>query len=116
MAWMLAKYDFQVVELEKMSLAEQFNLIGNSDALVTPHGAAMAHSLFMPKSSLIVEMFAPTYINPCMLQTMQLLSHRYHMVASYLNSGTKYAHGDDIEAAVLPVELAVSTWQSEQLK
>jgi hypothetical protein len=72
----LSPYGFKTIYMEDMSLKEQLTLMANAEVLITPHGAAMVHTLFMPPQSLILELFAPTYINPTMLPAINLLRHK----------------------------------------
>ena len=93
----IAPYRFETQLMEDLPLDEQIAMMSTADALITPHGAGMVHTLFMPPQSLVMELFAPTYINPCMLPTVDLLRHRYYMVPSYLNYPDQYL-SRDIEA------------------
>ncbi len=111
---MLESFDFKTVDLDQIPFVEQIKLLSHAEAVVTPHGAAMVHTLFMHERSLVIELFGSNYVNPCMMQTMLLLKHRYHMVPSYLNHGTVDELKDDIRAAVMPVQIAVNTWQADQ--
>ena len=92
---LLERYDFMTLRLEDLSLAEQLRHTCNAVALVGPHGAGMTHCGFMPTGSLVVELFPPSYINPCVLLNCKELRHRYYqMTSSCLYSG--YQHGFDI--------------------
>lgn len=79
---LLSKYNVESVAMSDLSLRQQVELAANTDCLIAPHGAGMSHALFMPHGSLIVEIFAHDYVNPCMIPTMALLGHRYQMLVS----------------------------------
>ena len=111
---MLESFDFKTVDLDQIPFVEQIKLLSHAEAVVTPHGAAMVHTLFMHERSLVIELFGLNYVNPCMMQTMLLLKHRYHMVPSYRNHGAVVEINDDIQASVTPVQIAVNTWQADQ--
>lgn len=50
----------------------------------------------MQEQSLVVEFFAPTYTNPCVLHHCDYLRHRYYQITSpCMYAG--YQHGMDIE-------------------
>lgn len=101
---LLQRYDFQRVEMEKLSLREQIQLASGADVIVGPHGAGMTHALFMKPESLIIELFAPTYINPCLMPIADHLGHRYHTIPSM---GMNYPHGNDIMANLPFIELTL---------
>jgi glycosyltransferase involved in cell wall biosynthesis len=102
----LSPYSFDTVYMEQMSLKEQIALMSKANVLITPHGAGMVHTLFMPPQSLILELFTPTYINPTMLPTIDLLKHRYFMIPSYLNAPL-YKSGGNIEAFLDVIEITL---------
>jgi hypothetical protein len=104
----LAPYGFKTIHAENMSLKEQIALMANATALITPHGAGMVHTLFMPPRSLILELFAPIYVNPAMLPAIDLLRHRYYMIPSYLNLEPPiYPSGRDIEAFIGVIDITL---------
>lgn len=93
---MLGEYGFNMLRLEEMPLSEQLAYSCNAEAIVAPHGAGLTHCGFMPENSLVIEFFAPTYVNPCMLLHCDYLKHRYYQVTSpCLYAG--YQHDMDIE-------------------
>jgi predicted O-methyltransferase YrrM len=105
---LLEEFGFETIYTEEMSLKEQILTMANAEALITPHGSGMVHTLFMPHGSLVIELFAPTYINPCMLSVIKHLRHRYYMVTSYLNKVPPvYDHGWDIEAYLNVIEITM---------
>jgi len=104
---LLSKYNFEMAVMEKMSLKEQIKLIASAEAIVAPHGAGMIHCLFMNPGSLIIELFAPGYVNPCMLNVIDVLNHRYQMVVSNFLGDRPYPHGHNIEAHLEVIDLAL---------
>ncbi|MBU6427415.1 MAG: DUF563 domain-containing protein [Cyanobacteria bacterium REEB65] len=95
---MLNDFNFEFVYTEFMTLKEQFQLMANTNCIVGSHGAGMFHTLLLPEASCIVELFSPTYINPCIASIVELLRHNYHMVTSP-HTGD-YPYGKDVEAPV----------------
>ena len=82
--------------MERMSLEEQIRMMAGADWLIGANGAGMFHSLMMPEASSIMELFAPTYVNPCMTSAIELLKHNYYMITSpHIGD---YEHGMDIHA------------------
>jgi hypothetical protein len=103
----IAPYGFKTVYMEQISLKEQIALMSRANVLITPHGAGMVHTLFMPPQSLVIELFAPTYINPTMLSAIKLLKHRYFIIPSYLNEPA-YKLGGNIEAFLQVIEITLN--------
>lgn len=103
---MLSKYGFEAVNMEDYSFTQQVALATNVEALVGPHGAGFVHSLFFKPQSLVIELFSPKYINPCMLGTMDFLQHRYFMIPSFIHVG-EYQHDQDIQAFIAAVEVTL---------
>ena len=102
----LQRFDFVTLRLEELSLAEQLAYTCNAGALLGPHGAGMAHCAFMPERSLVVELFAPSYINTCILLPCRLLDHRYYQVTSHCLYGG-YPHDMDIQAHLEIIEMTL---------
>ncbi|OGU10232.1 MAG: hypothetical protein A2075_21505 [Geobacteraceae bacterium GWC2_58_44] len=104
---LLERFGFITLRLEDLPLSEQLAYTCNAAALVGPHGAGMTHCTFMPESSLVLEFFAPTYINPCIILACGLLKHRYYQLTSTcLHHG--YPLGQDIEAPLPLTELTLT--------
>jgi len=102
----LRRYDFITIRPEELTLAEQLAYTCNAGALVGPHGAGMTHCAFMPERSLVIEFFAPTYINPCVLLPCTLLGHRYYQITSLCLHGG-YPHDQDIEVPMQMLEMTL---------
>jgi hypothetical protein len=89
---LIKSYGFERIVMEHLSLPEQICLMSNADALVTPHGSGMVHSLFMKPGSLVIELFSNQYVNPCMLPVMDHLHHRYYMFSNHWLSPAQNGH------------------------
>jgi len=103
---LLEAYGFVTLHLEKLPFAEQLSYLCNCSALVGPHGAGMTHLSFMPEGSLVVEHFAPSYVNPCLLPACRRLGHRYVQVTSSATYDG-YPYGLDIEANLNILEITL---------
>jgi GT2 family glycosyltransferase len=79
---LLNQYDFHRVVMERYSLKDQIAIAAGANCLIAPHGAGMAHCLFMLPHSTVIELFPSTYINPCMLPVVERLNFRYYMIPS----------------------------------
>jgi len=102
----LHRYDFVSLRLEELTLSEQLSHTCNARTLLGPHGAGMAHCAFMPERSLVIELFPPTYVNPCILLPCQDLGHRYFQVTSPCHYDG-YRHGTDIVAHLQILEMTL---------
>ncbi|GEM_PF-2831735 len=101
---MLENFGFQTVIMENLPLHGQISLAARAGCLIGPHGAGMTHSFFMPRASLVLELFPQQYVNPCILPVADLLGHRYFM---YPSANFKDDGKNDIEALVYAVELTL---------
>jgi capsular polysaccharide biosynthesis protein len=104
---LLERFGFRTLYPEQLSLEEQLAHTCNASALIGPHGAGMTHCSFMPEASLVLELFAPSYVNPCVLPACRALKHRYFQVTSFCPH-TGYRHGQDIEAMLPIVEMTLT--------
>jgi capsular polysaccharide biosynthesis protein len=95
---LLRRYNFATVLMEQLSLRDQIVAACGATCILGPHGAGMVHSLFMAEESLVVELFSPTYINPCLLPIIEHLRHRYFIIPSDMHGN--YAYGEDIQANI----------------
>jgi capsular polysaccharide biosynthesis protein len=80
---------FTVVAPETLSFAEQARLFAGAEAVVAPHGAALANAVFCRPGTRIVELFAPGYVNVCYwaLANQVGLDYRY-LLARGVADGT----------------------------
>jgi len=105
---LLNRYNFKQIVMEDYPLKEQIRIASEADCVIAPHGAGMVHTLFMQPESLVLELFSPMYINPCMFPVIDYLKHRYYMILS--NSSYcigEYPHQFDIEANIPMIELTL---------
>lgn len=57
----MAGHLVNAVALEQLSMKQQLDLVSQTDILIGMHGAALTHTLFLPKHAAMFEMF-PSYI------------------------------------------------------
>lgn len=85
--------------MERYPLAEQIRRVSGAEVVIGPHGAGMALTMFMPPRSTVIELFPPTYVNPCMTATARQLRQRFHMLVSSIHVPySPYPNGTDIVA------------------
>ena len=61
----LAHLNPTVIELEKLTVAQQIGLFSGAKWIIAPHGAGLTNILFAPKDCRIIELFGSTRINDC---------------------------------------------------
>ena len=61
----LTPLGFKKVTLSGRSVMEQCQLFSSAEFIVAPHGAGLTNLLFCREGTRVLELFSPTYINPC---------------------------------------------------
>src|SRR5690606_9715770 len=105
---LLARYEFERVYMEDLSVAEQIELATQAAVIAGPHGAGMLHTLFMEPGGTVFEFFPPTCINYATTVPCKLLGHRYTPIVSEVLDGT-YEHGQAVKVPVDVLELVLET-------
>jgi capsular polysaccharide biosynthesis protein len=54
-----------VIELEKLTVAEQIGLFAGAKQIIAPHGAGLTNLIFAPRDCRIIELFGASRINDC---------------------------------------------------
>lgn len=73
----LTRMGFEVAVLEKLSVAQQVRLFHEAAVVIGPHGAGMSNLVFCQAQTLVIEMFAPEYVNAVYGQLAGLCELRY---------------------------------------
>ena len=73
----LSQYPFEVIELDKKSVAEQGDLFADARMVVGPHGAGLTNLVFCREGTAVIEFMPNTYFNPCFEVLAGLRSLRY---------------------------------------
>jgi capsular polysaccharide biosynthesis protein len=73
---LLRREGFEVVQPERLTLAEQAQLFSGAAVVVAPHGAGNANVLFS-EGAILIEFFEPGYVNGCFYSLSQALGHPY---------------------------------------
>jgi capsular polysaccharide biosynthesis protein len=73
---LLRREGFEIVQPERLTLAEQAELFSEAAVVVAPHGAGNTNVLFSEGATLI-EFFEPSYVNGCYYTLSQSLGHSY---------------------------------------
>ncbi len=74
---LLCSLGFETVELENLALADQARLFESADIIVAPHGAGLTNIVFCREGTVVIDLFAPNYVNPCYWVVSQACGLRY---------------------------------------
>lgn len=95
----LAQFGFKKVILTGMSVKEQRDLFHSAEFIVAPHGAGLTNIVFCRKGTGVLEIFPPTYVNPCYWELSDNLGLDYY-----------YFLGEGICPSPPPVDINVESW------
>jgi capsular polysaccharide biosynthesis protein len=70
---------FEIVHAEKLPFEEQVHLFADASVIVAPHGGGLTNVLFAT-NALVIELFAPEYVNRCYYRLCNHLGHEYWYV------------------------------------
>jgi Glycosyltransferase 61 len=91
----IQKYDFDIVDMATLPVADQLRTATAATMIAGPHGAQFVHAQFMPVASTVIECFSPIHVNPSILQICRVLKHSYHQIVARTHLTSSYAHGRD---------------------
>lgn len=103
----IGKYDFEIVDMAILPVADQLRAMRDAKIISGPHGAQFVHAQFMPMGSTVVECFSPMHVNPSILQICRALKHSYHQVVSRSHQIDPYAYGRDCQVDCEHLELVL---------
>lgn len=69
--------DFERLEPGQVSAADQIRLFSEAAVVVGPHGAGLSNLVFCAPGTQVLELFAPTYVNPCFWGISDAVGLRY---------------------------------------
>jgi capsular polysaccharide biosynthesis protein len=107
----LAPYDFDVIDMATLSVAEQIVTVRGATTIAGPHGSQFVHAQFMPPASTVIECFSPIYVNPSILQICRVLGHSYHQVVARSQLIAPYQHGRDCVVECEHLSLVVDSFE-----
>jgi tetratricopeptide (TPR) repeat protein len=76
----LQKYDFEVVNLESMSVREQAKLLSQAEVVISPHGSGLSNLVFCQKGTKVIEILSPFYVYPCYWLISNLVELEYYYI------------------------------------
>lgn len=75
----LKRFNFEVVYLEELSIAEQISVFKNASVIVAPHGAGLSNVIFCENAS-VIEIFNPNYGTAGFRLLAQLVGSEYQHI------------------------------------
>lgn len=90
---LLARYGFELVDPEALSVFDQARLFAGVDWIVAPHGGALSNIVFCRPGATLVELHAPGYVNCCYWEIASLVGLRYWHL---LGRGRSYGNWDPL--------------------
>jgi hypothetical protein len=96
----MAKFGFETVRSESMSILDQARLFGSAEAVVGTHGAGLSNLIFCPPGTKVIEMLAPRFVETIYWFLATSAGHGY---------GTLIGNGAD---PPLALKLAPGGWRS----
>ncbi len=76
----LQQYDFEVVNLESMSVRQQADLLSQAEVVISPHGSGLSNLVFCQKGTKVIEILSPFYVYHCYWLISNLLELEYYYV------------------------------------
>lgn len=81
--------------MAKLSIPEQLGVMREARVLAGAHGSQFVHCQFMPRNSIVIECFSPTYVLSSVIEICRALNHSYGQVVSRCKCVVPYPHGRD---------------------
>ncbi len=100
---MLSKHGFEPVDTGRIPFRQQAELFASADAIVAPHGAALASLMFCRKGTRILEFFPANYLDDCFCRLGRAMELEYHYLFGGKGDFPKLAYtmdADELESAV----------------
>ena len=85
----LQKYDYEIVDLDKISVAEQIKIFGEAKRIIGIHGAGLANIFFAPPECKFFEIYPYEYYDPAFRIQAVALGMDYNYII-----GEKFGEGD----------------------
>ena len=76
----LSEKNFHRVYLEELLLKDQIKLFKNARMIIAPHGSGLTNIVFSNSGTKLVEIFSPTYMEPCYWRLANALELDYSYI------------------------------------
>ncbi|RSD35372.1 MAG: capsular polysaccharide biosynthesis protein [Methanohalophilus sp.] len=108
----LLSHGFEIIEMSKLSFLEQVKICAESKIIVGPHGAGLSNIVFCNNAT-ILELFSPSYVNPCFWQLSKNGNNQYHYLLGEDVSGNGPCELRDFKVNMEDVKKTLNTIFSE---
>lgn len=88
---LLLKYDFEIINLELLTVAKQAELLSQANIVISPHGSGLSNLVFCQPKTKVIEIFAPNYVYPCYWLVSNLVNLDYYYLTGEI-LGSKHFH------------------------
>ncbi len=83
--YVLEKMGFQSLSLSELAFSEQVSIFAFADFIIAPHGAGLSNLIFCSPQTKLIEIFHPSYVNPCYWSLCNRLSLKYFFLLGKLS-------------------------------
>ena len=90
---LLAKHGFTIVNLEDAGFAEQISMFARAEAVIAPHGAALANLAFAPAGCKVIELF-PNVLNDSLHRLTGDIGGHYTFIRAGGSGSRETLHDD----------------------
>lgn len=88
---LLLKHDFEIINLELLTVAKQAELLSQAKIVISPHGSGLSNLVFCQPKTKVIEIFAPNYVYPCYWLVSNLVDLDYYYLTGEI-IGSKHFH------------------------
>ena len=89
--------NFQVINPEKLSVAEQARIFSNARMVAGAHGAGLTNIVFCRPGAVVVDLFSPEWVNPCYWIIAEHLDLKYGYLEGIKSKQKQKGKAADIE-------------------
>lgn len=100
----LARFGFENIELESLSVREQAMMLARAKVIVAPHGGGLTNLVFCEPGTKVIEIFSPRYALGC-----------YRTIAHHMNLDYYYLQGSTLEEYLTYTEQKLKTLPSQEV-
>ncbi|AUC60792.1 TPR repeat domain protein [Cyanobacterium sp. HL-69] len=76
----LQQYNFEIVNLELLSVRQQAELLNQAKIVISPHGSGLSNLVFCQPNTKVIEICSPNYVYPCYWLVSNILELEYHYI------------------------------------
>jgi capsular polysaccharide biosynthesis protein len=77
----LSSHNFEIIYCEQMKVAEQVYLFSEASIIICSHGSALTNLVFCKPTTIVIDIFNASHINPCFWFISRMLDLEYHFIS-----------------------------------